>query len=47
MKLIKYKHLSFEDRCTIQEYLNYGYNLLQKNVEKSTSIGSIIFSGCM
>lgn len=29
MKLIKYKHLSFEDRCTIQEYLNYGYNFTQ------------------
>ena len=22
----KYKHLSFEDRCVIQEFLNYGYN---------------------
>lgn len=29
MKLTKYKHLSFEDRCTIQEYLNYGYNFTQ------------------
>lgn len=25
----KYKHLSFEDRCTIQEFLNYGYNFTQ------------------
>ncbi len=25
----KYKHLSFEDRCTIQEFLNYGYNFSQ------------------
>ena len=29
MKHTKYKHLSFEDRCTIQEYLNYGYNFTQ------------------
>jgi IS30 family transposase len=29
MKHIKYKHLSFEDRCTIQEYLNYNYNFTQ------------------
>lgn len=26
MKTPKYKHLSFEDRCTIQEFLNYNYN---------------------
>lgn len=26
MKTPKYKHLSFEDRCTIQEFLNEGYN---------------------
>lgn len=25
----KYKHLSFEDRCIIEEYLNYGYNFTQ------------------
>ena len=25
----KYKHLTFEDRCTIQEFLNYGYNFTQ------------------
>lgn len=29
MKLTKYKHLSFEDRCTIKEYLNFGYNFTQ------------------
>ncbi len=29
MKLTKYKHLTFEDRCTIQEYLNFGYNFTQ------------------
>lgn len=29
MKLTKYKHLSFEDRCIIQEYLNYNYNFTQ------------------
>ena len=28
-KVKKYKHLSFEDRCTIEEYLNYGYNFTQ------------------
>ena len=22
----KYKHMSFEDRCTIQEFLNLGYS---------------------
>ena len=26
MKATKYKHLSFEDRCTIEEFLNYNYN---------------------
>lgn len=26
MKAKKYKHLSFEDRCVIEEFLNYGYN---------------------
>lgn len=26
MKAIKYKHLSFEDRCTIEEFLNFNYN---------------------
>lgn len=25
----KHKHLSFENRCTIQEFLNYGYNFSQ------------------
>ena len=25
----KYKHLSFEDRCVIEEFLNYGYNFTQ------------------
>lgn len=29
MKLTKYKHLTFENRCTIQEYLNFGYNFTQ------------------
>ncbi len=29
MKAKKYKHLSFEDRCTIEEFLNYGYNFTQ------------------
>lgn len=29
MKAKKYKHLSFEDRCVIEEYLNYGYNFTQ------------------
>ena len=29
MSTPKYKHLSFEDRCTIQEYLNYGYNFTE------------------
>ena len=29
MKAKKYKHLSFEDRCTIEEFLNYGYNFSQ------------------
>ena len=28
-KVKKHKHLSFEDRCTIEEYLNYGYNFTQ------------------
>ena len=28
-KVKKYKHLSFEDRCTIEEFLNYGYNFSQ------------------
>ena len=37
MKLTKYKHLSFEDRCTIKEYLNFGYNFTQigKRIGKS------------
>ena len=26
MKAKKYKHLSFEDRCTIEEFLNFNYN---------------------
>jgi len=26
MKTLKYKHLSFEDRCTIEEYLNHNYS---------------------
>ena len=26
MKAKKYKHLSFEDRCVIEEFLNYNYN---------------------
>ena len=29
MKAIKYKHLSFEDRCVIEEFLNRGYNFTQ------------------
>lgn len=29
MKAIKYKHLSFEDRCTIEELLNNHYNFTQ------------------
>lgn len=29
MSTPKYKHLSFEDRCTIQEFLNHGYNFTQ------------------
>lgn len=29
MKAKKYKHLSFEDRCVIEEFLNYGYNFTQ------------------
>ena len=29
MKAKKYKHLSFEDRCTIEEYLNHNYNFTQ------------------
>lgn len=29
MKAKKYKHLSFEDRCVIEEYLNHNYNFTQ------------------
>ena len=29
MKAKKFKHLSFEDRCTIEEYLNHNYNFTQ------------------
>ncbi len=29
MKAKKYKHLSFEDRCIIEEYLNHNYNFTQ------------------
>ena len=29
MSTPKYKHLTFEDRCVIQEFLNYGYNFTQ------------------
>lgn len=29
MKAIKYKHLSFEDRCVIEEFLNNHYNFTQ------------------
>ena len=29
MKPKKYKHLSFEDRCVIHEFLNHGYNFTQ------------------
>ncbi len=29
MSTPKHKHLSFEDRCVIQEFLNYGYNFTQ------------------
>ena len=25
----KYKHLSYEGRCTIEEYLNFNYNFTQ------------------
>lgn len=29
MKAKKYKHLSFEDRCVIEEFLNFNYNFTQ------------------
>ena len=29
MKAKKYKHLSFEDRCIIEGYLNHGYSFTQ------------------
>jgi len=29
MTTLKYKHLKFEDRCTIQEFLNYGFSFTQ------------------
>ena len=29
MKAKKYKHLTFEDRCVIEEFLNHGYNFTQ------------------
>ena len=29
MKAKKYKHLSFEDRCVIEEFLNHNYNFTQ------------------
>lgn len=29
MKAKKYKHLSFEDRCVIEEFLNHGFNFSQ------------------
>ena len=29
MKAVKYKHLSFEDRCVIEEFLNNNYNFTQ------------------
>ena len=29
MNAKKYKHLSFEDRCVIEEYLNHGYSFTQ------------------
>ena len=29
MKVKKYKHLSFEDRCVIEEFLNHNYNFTQ------------------
>ena len=29
MKVKKNKHLSFEDRCVIEEFLNHGYNFTQ------------------
>lgn len=29
MKAKKYKHLSFEDRCVIEEFLNHGFNFTQ------------------
>lgn len=29
MKITKYKHLSFEDRCVIEEFLNHNYNFTQ------------------
>ncbi len=29
MKVKKYKHLSFEDRCVIEKFLNHGYNFTQ------------------
>lgn len=29
MKVKKYKHLSFEDRCVIEEVLNHNYNFTQ------------------
>ena len=29
MKAIKYKHLSFEDRCVIEEFLNHNFNFTQ------------------
>lgn len=29
LKVKKYKHLSFEDRCVVEEFLNYGYNFSQ------------------
>ena len=38
MKAKKHKHLSFEDRCTIEEFLNNNYNFTQignKNIDFS------------
>ena len=29
MRTPKYKHLSFEDRCIIQEFLNYGHSFTE------------------
>ena len=38
MKAKKFKHLSFEDRCVIEEFLNRNFNFTQKETDEGSKL---------